>query len=318
MGKKTKISSTAYRVIYLMKLLNNNGHTIDELNEQFAKDINIARNFSKEVILKYMSTIKSAGYEIIRSNRPKGYLYKLAKAPTPIDISREEIKTLVEIETYIKSLYQENLIKGFSNFIEKIVRYMDEEQISILNSTRKDNIAILKETSNRYSKYAELIKQFEKFCAEDQRVIIKYKFPADEMQKQIIFEPKNIKYDANDVYISGYNFITCEKQLLHLSNIEEVKQLPIKSKLNYILSPIIYKLKGRVAKGYRVYEDEKIASLDPEAGTVTIAVYVDDKNMLLQRLLKYGEHCEVLYQKAVREKMVSILNESIENYSNPK
>ncbi|MCK7489143.1 MAG: hypothetical protein MZU79_02030 [Anaerotruncus sp.] len=145
-------------------------------------------------------------------------------------------------------------------------------------------------------------------------MLVKYKFPFDTAEKQIVLEPKHLKYDANDVFISGYNPITSEKQLLHLRNVVDIKQLPLKSKFNYVQSPVIYKLKGRLAKGYSLYENEKIAGSDPEAETITIAAYMDDKDLLIKRLLKYGEYCEIIYPKYAKEKLVNAVNEALKNY----
>ncbi|HBH17528.1 MAG TPA: hypothetical protein DDX14_01025 [Cyanobacteria bacterium UBA9579] len=314
MGKKTKISSTAYRVLLLMQLLNAHDCSINFLNNVFSNDPNIARTFSKEVILKYIYTLRSAGYKISKPSPANDHTYKLVKAPLTMKLKEQEIKTLAILEGYISSLYQDRLQKNFNTLMEKLYRYLSEDQIALFNNVRKVHHEEINELSAKYSEYASLIKKFEQYCIEDQRVIVKYKFPIDDEEKQIVLEPKSIKYDSKDVYISGYNSITGERQLLNLNNIQEIKQLPVKSRYNYVLSPIIFKLKGRLAKGYRLYEDEKIAGTDPESGTITIAAYVDDKNMLLQRLLKYGDFCEVLYPNIFREKMISLIEDALKNY----
>lgn len=316
MAKKVKISSTAYRVLLLMQLLNDKNYSIENLNSIFSHDPYIARTFTKEVILKYLNTIRSAGYTIPKPNCANNYTYRLEKAPITVSLNEEEIETLATLENHVMGLYQCRMEKNFNNIIEKISRFLPEKEVSLLNEKRNENKNNFQQLHSRYEQYSHLIKKFEQYCIEDQRVIVKYKFPLDEEEKQLILEPKSIKYDSNDVYISGYNSITREKQLLHLNNILDIKQLPEKSKFNYVLSPIIFKLKGRVAKGYRLYEDEKIAGEDLEAGTITIAAYVDDKNMLLQRLLKYGDFCEVLYPKFLRDQIVKMVKNALKNYQN--
>src|SRR3989339_1574013 len=251
MSRKSKISSTAYRVLRLMQLLNQNSYSPDDLNDIFSKDPYIARGFSKEVILKYITTLRSACYQISKPSPKNNHTYKLVKAPISIKLSENDIKSLAIIETHVMSLYQEKLRKNYESLVNKILRYLPEGQIALFNRTREYLTDELKSLSSKYSEYASLIKQFEQYCIEDQRVIVKYKFQLDNEEKQIVLEPKYLKYDSNGVYLSGYNSITGERQLLNLNNIREVKQLPIKSKYNYILSPVIFKLKGRVAKGYR-------------------------------------------------------------------
>ena len=56
MEKKLKISSTAYRVLLLLSKLNEDEYNVNDLNNIFLKNSYIARLFSKDVILKYIST----------------------------------------------------------------------------------------------------------------------------------------------------------------------------------------------------------------------------------------------------------------------
>jgi predicted DNA-binding transcriptional regulator YafY len=37
--------------------------------------------------------------------------------------------------------------------------------------------------------------------------------------------------------------------------------------------------------------------------------------MLIQRLLKYGDYCEILYPVSMRKKMQSIIQETLNNYN---
>jgi predicted DNA-binding transcriptional regulator YafY len=159
-----------------------------------------------------------------------------------------------------------------------------------------------------------LIIQFEKYCVEEQRIIITYKLPIEEEEKHIVLEPNSIKYDLNEVYIYGFSPITGEKQLLQMDYIISIKQLPVKSKYNYALSPLIFKLKGRVASGYRAYEGEKVTEIDELTGSITVSAYVEDHNMVLNRLLKYGDQCEILYPKSLRNRVVKTIQDALKNY----
>lgn len=314
MNKKPKISSTAYRVLLLMSLLNEKAYSIDELNKEFSENPYITRTMSKEVILKYLSTLRSARYKIVKPNLSNNYTYKLITAPIKIKFSQEEIETLIILENYIASMYQAKLKKICNKLLENVKRYMSEEQLLTLELSRKKYSASKEELIVKYIEYKDLIQKFEKFCIEDQRIIIKYIFPLDDIEKEVILEPISIKYDNNSVFVSGYNPIIGEKQLVNLSYVNEIKQLPTKSKHNSIVSPVIFELKGRLAKAYKLHEEEKVLDSDPINGIIKIAAYVDDKNMLLQRLLRYGDSCEVLSPKSLRENIANLISESIKNY----
>lgn len=315
MKKNLKISSTAYRVLLLLKLLNENDYSIKELNTIFSSDKNVARSFSKVVMQKYITTLKLAGYKFTKPGLANKYKYKLIKAPVLINFTKDNLKTFVVLEDYVSSLFQEKLNKHYQSFLSKISGYLSEEQIAYLNYERKHQKSHSFFNNSKYSKYASLIRQFEKFCLEEQNIVVKYKLLPEGKDSQLILEPRSIKYDSDDVYICGYNPIAGERQLIHMDYIQEIKQLPVKSKYTSDkFSAVSFKLKGRLAKGYRLYEGEKISEIDKENGTITVIAYFDDKNFLIQRLMKYGDYCEVIYPKYVRDRIKEIIKDTLKNY----
>ena len=314
MKKQNKISSTAYRVLLLMELLNNKPYSMNDINDVFSEDPYIARTFSKEVILKYLSTIRLAGYEISKPSPSNNYTYSLKEAPVNILLTTENIKTLAFLENYVSGLYQTKLQKGFEQILNKIIRYFSKEQLNILNNERKMYKENKSQLCSEYINYEALIKKIEQFCIEGQKIQVKYRLPLENQTMQVVLDPLSIKYISKNVWISGYNTIIGEKQMLNLEYIEDIKQLPTKSKPNHVLSPVIFKLKGRLAKGYRPYEGEEISQIDENEGFIQILAYVDDKNQLMQRLLKYGDLCEILYPKYIREKMIKTIKSTLNNY----
>lgn len=314
MSKKTKISSTAYRVLSLMQILNEGEYSVDALNKIFSKDPDIARTLSKEVILKYISTLRQAGYKVSKSLDGNNYKYKLDKAPVTINLTEDNLRTLLILEDYAISLYQDKLKNNYNNFLKKITRYLSEDQISMLNYERKNLQNNPNLELSKYEKYSHLIKKLERYCSEEQRITVKYRLPIEDEEKQIVLEPKSIKYDSYDVYISGYNPIIGERQLIHFNYIKEIKQLPIKSKFNDVLFPVVFRLKGRVSSGYRLYEGEKITERDEKTGTIIVSAQVDDHNMLLKRLLRYGDNCEIIFPKHVRFKAAKTIADTLKNY----
>jgi|GEM_PF-1413670 len=310
--KNKKISSTAYRVLLLLKLLNEKNLGIEELNKILSQDSNISRTFSNEVILKYISTLRLAGYQITKPCAANQYTYKLIKAPVRIKLSKDELNSLVLVDVFVSNMHQKILLDAQYKFFDNIFRYMNDDDIAKFNQlkkTFKSNSGL----NTKFQKFAPLMTKFEQYCIDEQKIIVKYKYPI-ENELQVTLEPKYIEYINADFYICGYDPISGEKQLIKIDYIDEIKQLPVKSSSNCILSPVIFKLKGRLAKSYELNENEKISDIDSEADTITITTYADCKNMLMQRLLKYGDLCEVLYPKAYREKIANELYKMLSNY----
>jgi len=311
MDKKIKISSTAYRVLLLLLHLNNGCCNTDHLNKIFVEDKYVSRYFSKDVILKYIITLRTAGYNISKPTKSNEYIYELHKSPVLIDLSDQQIKNLAILYCYVEGFHQSKIVENYENFLKKIKKFIPEKQVQLLNKELKKQRENLEKTISMYSSQKELIQRIENLMKEKRRVAVRYKL-SDKLsgsndENQIILELNNIKYLQKEVYVSGYSPLTEQTHSIKLENIVDIKQLPTKLQYGQILSPVIFRLKGALAKGYRVYENEKITNPQGKSGSLTVTAYVDDKDMLLKRLLKYGENCEVLYPKNAQCQMVKII-----------
>ena len=314
MNKRIKISATAYRVLLLLLHLNDGQGKVDYLNNIFSSDQYTERYFSKEVILKYISTLRTAGYDISKPTAANNYNYELNKSPVLIELSNEQIKNLAVMLCYAESLHQNKIIDNYNNFLKKIKKFIPDKQVQLLNRELKKQRENLETDFFKHAPFQELIKKIENFQSANQRVSIKYKLPYNNEEKQIILELKNIKYNKKEVYISGYNPISEQTHSIKLNQIVDIKQLPTKSQYNEILLPVSFKLKGNLAKVYRPYENEKITSTDEKSNTITVTAHIDDNDALIKRLLKYGENCEVIYPKHAKNDMIKIINQSLKNY----
>jgi len=314
MEKKIKISATAYRVLLLLLQLNEGQGSIEHLNHIFSTDKYTARYFSKEVILKYISTLRIAGYEISKPTTVNNYNYELNKSPVLIELSNDQIKNLVVMLHYAESLHQNKIIDNYHSFLKKIRKFITANQVQILNKELKKQRENLKADFFIHARHEELIKKIEKFKTENQRLSIKYKLPCAKKEKQIVLELKNIKYDKQEVYIAGYNPITEQLHTIKLNQIVAIKQLPTKTQYNQILSPVIFELKGQLAKVYRLYENEKVSPSEENPNALTIMANTDDKDILIKRLLKYGENCKIIYPKHVQNEMIEIINQTLCKY----
>ena len=315
MTEKIKIISTAYRVLYLLLLLNERNLNAKEILEIFSEDKHIEKEFSEELILKYISTLRHCGFEISRPVKENGYTYGLLKSPVYIDFTEADIKSLAQIASMVEELEGERLKEDFKNALTKISRFMRDETRLLWVKLGSQN---LKSDFPRVSarlKQAEIIERFEQCLKEEKRILLKYKTRFGEDSTWASLEPKEIKYSSHMTGLTGYNHISGEMQTISLDDVEEIEELPVKNKNAIALSPVIFKLKSRLARGYRLYEDENIQNRDENEKTLTVVSYAEDKNLLLKRLLKYGDYCEILYPKSLREKAAATINNALSNYS---
>lgn len=314
MNKKLKISATAYRVLLILLHLNNRTCSAECLNDIFLKDPYISRYFSKDVILKYIITLRTAGYNIAKPTFSNNYNYELNKSPVLVELNFGQIKNLAALSRYAKCMYRKKIINNYDGFLKKIKKYLPESQVEFLNKEQEKQCKKTDDIRLKKESLKDLINKIEEFLEEDRKVSVKYKLYETDEEKQLILELKNIKYEKNETYITGYSTLTEQMHAIKPEQIIEIKQLPSKSQYKQILSPVIFKLKGPLAKIYRPYENEKIVTDKDKTNTVTVTSYVDDHNMSIKRLLRYGENCEILYPKHTKTEMIKIIGKTLANY----
>ncbi len=312
MKSKLKISASAYRVLLLLKTLNEKDCGIDELNDIFWNDPYIKRYFSRDVILKYINTLKLAGFIISKPSMSGTPRYKLNNSRTVIEFSEENLKTMALLGRYAESLHQERFTENYKSFLSKLKRFMPEKQIHKLQGFCDFYEKERQECFSKFDVHSDLIKKIEKFIEEKQRVEIKYKLPEQEDMKAVT-ELQGIKYEQNDANLVCYNLVSNQTNTIKICHIIDIRQLPVISKNSQILCPILFKVKDKLAKVYRPYEREKVAEPD-ENGHIVVTSYPDDMEGHLKRLLRYGESCEVIYPKMAKDKMKELIKETLANY----
>lgn len=309
-SKTIKLSMTAYRVILILLLLNEEKYTLDGLTERLSNDKLVSRSFSKEVIIKYINTLRFSGFDIEKYPFPEGVYYQLRQSPFLTNFSEEELKTLAYTKKHINYLYQPHLIANFNQAFEKISRFLTAENCRLLESYQKEASKLVKD---KYNKFSCLIKQIEEFCLDRQTVQITYS-PFEDLIQKITLEPEKILYSNHKVYICGNNPKIQQKQHLQLDYILDIKQLPTKSRASDYDFNITFKLTGKLAKAYRIYDREEIVDQTIFPPSLIVSANVSDMDSLLHRLLRYGQFCEVLSPKNAREKMQQIINELLIAY----
>lgn len=80
-----------------------------------------------------------------------------------------------------------------------------------------------------------------------------------------------------------------------------------------MFSSVTFRLKDRLAKGYRLRDDEKLLQTKSD-GSIIILNQKEDRVLLLKRLMRYGENCEVISPKTLREEMKQMIETTLSNY----
>jgi predicted DNA-binding transcriptional regulator YafY len=148
--------------------------------------------------------------------------------------------------------------------------------------------------------HRELMKYYRKLCRD--ALVLEVTYQDDEGRLiPMEIDPFEVIQQDTRLYLLGVDRRVSQKIKLNLEKIHHVRQLP--SKVENRLQPIkvVFALTGRVAKTYRPYPDELI--LESHDDHIVVQAKTCEHTPLLQRLLKYNIHCEVLAPSYVRQEM---------------
>lgn len=292
---KTKTSQTAYRTLEILKLLAKGPLSTQEMLEHIEKATD--KNFRKEMVLKYINTIKLLGIDI----KKEGNKYYLNKSLECIDFSKKDLSVLAFIQKYISKVkhddYKNNIIESLQkiekNFSVNTVTLCKKNKIRAYLPAKPININ------------DENIEQYEKYCKDELKIKIVYQCEFSKKQKDFLIAPIKIIYKKGNAILVAYDSKNNEYKEFLIENIVQVEQTPQKSVQNSSAS-VLFKLKNRLAKSYVLKKNETV--LECGSDFIIVSNKKEDKDLLLRRLLRYFDQCEILYPKSYRTSLLDMID----------
>lgn len=305
MRASKKVSDTSIRVLETLKILSSRSASIQDIIRHFEKINPNNRIFTNEVILKYINTLKVFGFRFIKEKDK----YVLLNTPVTFDFDEKDLAAMSLVETFSKNFPEEKIKTEITTFFQDLEkRFSDNTRLMSHNLARTD----FRKNEFDYSKYLHKIKEYEAYCLGGQRLKITYKCQGEGVKSEMV-EPNEIKYFGKDIFLSVYNPLSAQVQDVNFNSILKVEQLPLKSNQATILSSVTFKLKDRLAKAYRLHEGEKVMEITAD-GSIVVINQKEDRILLLKRLMRYGENCEVISPKNLREEMRQLIKKTLNNY----
>lgn len=164
-----------------------------------------------------------------------------------------------------------------------------------------------------YGKYQKKINEYEKYCSGGQRLKVKYITP-EGTEVSLMADPIEIKYIKNKVFFRVCNPLTAQVQDISFDYIKTIQQLPSKTNTTKLFSSTTFCLKNRLAKAYKLHEGERLLQVKSD-GSLVVLNQNEDRNLLMHRLMRYGENCEIILPKSLREEMHQLIKSTLANYS---
>lgn len=303
--KKRKISDTSIRVMKTLKVLTETEASISDILHHFEKIDPTNRIYTSEVILKYINTLKVFG---LRFDKKKDK-YVLLNSPCQIDLNDRELSALYLIEQYSKNFPEPKIREEIVKFLEKIEKIFSDNTKILAHEITKPSFVKLE---LNFDKHQNRIIQYEKYCQDGLRLKITYTNP-DNLQNTIMADPQEIKYSGNEIFLSVYNPLLAQMQDINFKTIIDITQLPSKTNPTNMLSSVTFKLKDPLSKKYKLHYGEQLINSE-QNGDVIISNKIEDRKLLLKRLMKYGENCEVIAPKSYREEIKEVIKKTSSLY----
>ena len=292
----TKIAQAGYRVLELLKKLSKGPMTPLEMLRCLEETTD--NTYRKEVVHKYLSTLRLLNIDIIKSNNK----YFLKKSFNTIDFDKRDLSLMLFIQKYaskinheaFKSNIQESLQIIEKNFSQKTNEIIEAKKIKPYKPEKPVEIT------------DENVKQFEKYCEEGLKINICYKKEKNSHEKVFKISPLKVIYKKCKAILIGYDSNDNDYKEFIIKNITFARQTP-QVNIEGSSTAVLFKLKNRLARSYVLKKDEII--LENGRDYIVVSNRSEDKELLLNRLLRYYDQCEVLYPRSFRSKMKEVIEE---------
>lgn len=306
MKSNKKLNEGCLKILRFLSLLY-------EDDAEYSKVLDIFRSNTKETpkeniqvtLNRYINTLKVQGIKLEKDSTK----FKLKSSLYDLPLTELDLKAISLLTKYIDTMPENKWTKDVKDFLHELNLRMGSDDKNTLSSLiNSDN----HDFSFYYSNIREQIIQCEKICEEGNFINLFYLRNNEEQQckgvlKELIYGSKTVSLK---VYVTEGRQTTLE---IPINNVLSISRFPNKATGIGMPSTVVYRLKNRLAKTYKLKENEYSNGLD-EDGCLTVINKDEDFDNLLRRLLRYTYNCEILSPKPLREKMIKLLNDTIDNY----
>ena len=190
--RKSWISLTGYRTLFVLKLLIEKNRSLKELIEFLQSNEITNKSLSKDTVRLTINTLRMAGCKIDSPEKTNGYKYVLTYHPFYLYFSEEELNVLLRLRDSLSLELPYQDVFVLNDLFQKLTN--SQEKINLFENT-KALLGIDK----------ALVDEFEKLLSLKRKVQICYDSPANG-EENIDIIPKKITYENGNLYLLGFNF----------------------------------------------------------------------------------------------------------------
>jgi len=301
-NSKIKLNSGCIKIFKFLSLLYEDKADYDAVCNIFKEDVNQTDNNIQVVLNKYMNALKVFGIKIVKKKNK----FVMESSLYSIPFELEDLKSINLLCDTCAAFPNSDAVDNLRKFLNNITIRMNKE-----DKAKMDAVFNNHDFSFYYSDLKTQIEQCEKVCKEHYIVDVVYIKNNKEHKSRC--NPKEVVYDFRQAYLVAYDTQKNEKLEIPLHNIMSFVEQPQKSNPSELSTTVVFKLKGPLAKNYKLKENEYTLNFEKDGSQ--IVVNKDEPfEKLLSRLMRYGKNCEIISPKFLRNEMISMIDKMLNNY----
>lgn len=254
---------------------------------------------------KYLNAMKIFGIKVKKIQNKYHMFSPLYKLKFNLD-DMKSIHLLKEAREILPAGKTKN---DFSEFLRKLEARYDEAAQSLEQVA--DNTTNL-HLSFYHSEMVEQVRQCQKFCQDKLKLEIIFTSEKGE-ELNLICSPLEQTYIRRKICLKVLGNSGSRVYEIPIENIRSIKQLPIAVSTVSIPTTVVYKIKNRLAKNYKLRDWERLDKIEAD-GSHVIVNKNEDLGQLVSRIMRYGNECEICSPRFLREEMIERINKTLDNY----
>ena len=248
------------KIFKLIKLLYEDKADYQSVIDIFIDDFNEDQttNNIQVVLNKYLNTLKVFGLNVVKENNK----FILKNGLYSIPFSNDDLISIGILTKLSENFPDKDISQNIQKLLQELNFRMDESHKNKLKNISKNyNFSFF------YSNLEEKIDYCKQICKENFVVVIIYLKNNEEVKckctsKEIIYEPEG-------AFLKVYDAISHENINIPITNILTISKQPQIANSTELTTTVVYKLKNRLAKTYKIKENEYSDGYDKD-GNLTI------------------------------------------------
>jgi len=298
-----KINNGCLNIFKFLSLLYEDNAYYDKVIRIFNEEVEARKNpkITQVVLNKYINALRVFGIKIIKKNNK----YEFESSLYSLNYTLDDLKSISMLLNAANNFPDKEISGNFRSFASELLLRMNNPDKKELHTLQTNY-----DFSFFYTDFKTQIEKCRNYCKNNQ--ILNITFLSNGRETKIKCSAKEMIYDNKTAYLKVYNMTSNENVEIALPNILSIEVQPQKASASAQTMTVVYKLKGRLAKSYRLKENEY---LDRKENDEIYVVNKDEPmDKLLARLMRYSFSCEIISPKYLRNKMIDLINQTINLY----